>query len=48
MKPYSDQTTDLHDEEMPKVGSNYICKVVILIDFVLKKDENYHPQVLLK
>ena len=34
---------------MPKVGSNYICLVVILIDFVLIKYENYYyPQVFLK
>ena len=33
---------------MPKAGSNYIYLVVILVDFVLKKDENYYPQVLLK
>ena len=34
---------------MPKVGSNYICLAVILIDFVLIKDENYYyPQVFLK
>ena len=31
---------------MSKVGSNDICLVVILINFVLKKDENYYPQVL--
>ena len=30
------------DVEMPKAGSNYICLVIILIDFVLKKDENYY------
>ena len=30
---------------MPKVGSNHICLVIILIDFVLKKDEDYFPEV---
>ena len=30
-----DDTTDSHDKEMPKVGSNYFCLAVILIDFVL-------------
>ena len=33
---------------MPKLGSNYICLVIILIGFVLKKDRNYYPQVFLK
>ena len=33
---------------MPKVGSNCICLTVILIDFALKKDRNYYPQVFLK
>ena len=33
---------------MPIVGSNYICLAVLLIDFVLKKDENYYPQVFLR
>ena len=32
---------------MPKVGCNHIC-LAILIDFVLKKDENCYPQVFLK
>ena len=31
--------------EMPKVGSHYICLAVMLIEFVLKKDENYYLQV---
>ena len=30
------------------VDSNYICLVVVLIDFVLKKDEKYYPQVFLE
>ena len=33
---------------MPILGSNYTCIAVILIDFVLKKDENYYLLVLLK
>ena len=33
---------------MHKVHSNYTCWAVILIGFVLKKDENYYPQVFLK
>ena len=34
---YGDKATDFHDDKMPKLSSNYICLVVILIDFVLKK-----------
>ena len=33
---------------MPKLDSNYISLVVILLGFVLKKDRNYYPQVFLK
>ena len=38
----------LHDKEMPKVVSNYIFLAVIVIDFVLKKYENFYPQVFEK
>ena len=48
IKSYNDQVTDFHDKEVPKVGSNYACLAVMLIDFVLKKDENYYPQKLFK
>ena len=47
-KSYGDKFTDFHDKEMPKTGSNYTCLAVILIDYVIKKDENYYPQVLLR
>ena len=33
---------------MHKAGSNYTCLAVMLIGFVLKKDENYYPQMFLK
>ena len=33
---------------MLTIGSNYICIALILIDFVLQKDKNCYPQVLLK
>ena len=46
-KSYANETTDFHDEKMPKIGSNYICLAAILIDFVLKKDKNYYAQVFL-
>ena len=37
IKSYGDETKDSHDKKMPRVGSNYIYLVVILIDFVVKK-----------
>ena len=30
------------------MDSNYTCLAVISLDFALKKDDNYYPQVLLK
>ena len=47
-KSYDDQAIDFHYKEIPKVGPNYSCLAVILIDFVLEKDENYYPQIFLK
>ena len=39
--------TDFHNDEIPKVGSNYTCLAVMSQSVLfLKKDENY-PQVLL-
>ena len=43
-----DEATNFHDKEMPNVGSNYSCLVIILIDFVLKIDEICYQQALLK
>ena len=48
MKFYGDEATDFHDKEIPKVGSNCTSLAVILIDFVLKKDEKYYLQMFLK
>ena len=38
IKSYGDEAIDFHDKKISKVGSNYICLAVILIDFVFKKD----------
>ena len=48
IRSYGHEATNFHDNEIPKVDSNYTCSAVILIDFILKKDENYYPQVFLK
>ena len=44
IKSYDDEATDFQDIKMRDIGSNYICLAVILIDLVLKKDENYYLQ----
>ena len=33
---------------MSKAGSNHTCLAVITTDSILKKEENYYPQVFLK
>ena len=47
-KSHGDEASDFYDEKIPKVDSNHTCLVVIRLDSVLKKDENYYPQVFLK
>ena len=48
IKSHGDEVTDFYDKEIFKVGSNHTCLAVISLDFVLKKDESYYPQVFLK
>ena len=48
LKSYSDESTDFLDKAIPKIGSQYICLAVILIDFVLEKVESYYLQVFFK
>ena len=35
IKSYSDEATDFHDKEIPKVGSDYACLSVINVDSAL-------------
>ena len=37
-----------YDKQIPKLNSNHTFLAVISLDFALKKDDNYHPQVILK
>ena len=37
IKSYGDDDTDFQNKKIPKVGSNYTCLAVMLIDFVFKK-----------
>ena len=45
---YGDETADFHARKILEAGSNYIWWSIILIDSILKKGENYYPQVSLK
>ena len=47
-RSHGDEVTDFYDKEIPKVDSNRTCLAVISLEFVLKKDESYYPQVFLK
>ena len=46
IRSYGDRTTDFHIRKIPEVDSNEICYLLVLIDSVFKKDENYYQQVL--
>ena len=48
IKSQGDALTDFCDKKIPKVDSNHTCLAVISLESSLKKDENYHLQVLLK
>ena len=48
IKSYSDEATNFHTRQLLEADPNYIFWLVILTDSVLKKDENYYPQVFLK
>ena len=41
----SNAATNFHARKIPEKCSNFVCWSVILIDSVLKKDENYYLQV---
>ena len=48
IKSHGDEVTGFYGKAIPKVYSNHTCLAVISLDSVLKKDENYYPQVFLK
>ena len=48
IKFHGNEAAKFHDKEVPKAGSNHTCLAVIAIDFALKKEENYYPQMFLK
>ena len=48
IKSYGNKTTDFHNKEVPKRGSNYNSLAVISLDSTLDKDESYYLQVFIK
>ena len=48
IKSHGDEVTDFYNKKIPKVDYNHTCLAVISLDAVLKKDNNYYPQVFLK
>ena len=48
IKSHSDEVTDFYYKKIPELDSNHTCLAVIILDFALKKDENYYPQVFSK
>ena len=48
IKSLDDEVTDFYDKNIPKLDSNHTCLAVNSLDSVLKKDENYYPQIFLR
>ena len=48
IKSHGDEVTDFYDKKIPKENSNHTCLAVIILDSVLKIDENYYLQAFLK
>ena len=42
------KVTNFSHKEILNVDSNHTCLTVVSLDFVLKKDESYYPQVFLR
>ena len=45
IKSYGDEATHFYEKKIYRIGSNYNFLAVILIDFVLKENEDYYQQV---
>ena len=39
---------NLHNDKMPKEGSQCICQSMVLIDSVFEMGKNYYPQLILE
>ena len=45
MKSYGGEVTDFYDKEISKVDSNHTYLAICSLDFALKNNENYYPEV---
>ena len=48
MKSHGNEAIDFSDKKVTNVDSNHTSLAVISLDFALKEDGNYHPEVFLK
>ena len=48
IKSHGNEVTDFYDKKNPKLDSNHTCLAIITLDYSLKKDDSYYPQVFLK
>ena len=48
IKSYGNEVTNFYDKNISKLDSNHTCLAVITLDYPLKKNDNYYPQVFLK
>ena len=48
IKSYGNEVTNSYDKNISKLDSNHTCLAVITLDYALKKNDNYYPQVFLK
>ena len=48
IKSYGNEVTNFYDKNISKLDSNHTCLAVITLDYALKKNDNYYPQVFLK
>ena len=47
-KPHGNEVINFYDKKYPTLDPNYTCLAAIGLDSALKKDDNYHAEVLLK
>ena len=48
IKSHGDEVNRFLRRKIPKLDSNHACWTVITLDYTLKEDDSYYPQVFLK
>ena len=48
IKSHGDEFTDFYNKKITELDSNHTCLAVISLDYALRKNNNYYPQVFLK